>query len=70
MSQLFEDLALPDVIIVDPEIGSRYHLNTLSKCPSGHPISHRGLKLNSKISAEKDYKKINSPEQVDFSPGS
>ena len=23
--------------------------NTLSKCPAGHPVLHRGLKLNSKI---------------------
>ena len=45
--------------------GNRY---TLPKCPSGHSILHRGLKLNSKISAGK-YKKLNSPGQVDFHRG-
>ena len=30
--------------------------NTLSKCPGGHPISRRELKLNSKISAGKNKK--------------
>ena len=27
--------------------------NTLSNCPGGHPVLHMGLKLNSKISADK-----------------
>ena len=42
---------------------------TLSKCPGGHQILHRGLKLNSKNSVGK-YKRINSPGPVDFPPGS
>ena len=40
----------------------------LSKCPGGHPILHRGLKLNSKISAKK-YKKIKLTEASRFSTG-
>ena len=34
----------------------KFFINILSKCSVGHPIYHRVLKLNSKISAEK-YKK-------------
>ena len=36
------------------------------KCPGGHQILLRGLKLNSKISARKYIKKLNSPGPVDF----
>ena len=46
------------------------NLNTLSKCPSSHPVLHRRLKLNPNISAEKCKKKLNSPGPVDFPPGS
>ena len=42
---------------------------TLSKCPGGYPILHRGLKLNSKNSAV-NIKKKNSPGTVDFPPRS
>ena len=43
---------------------------TLPKWPCGHPILHRGLKLNSKNSARKYKKKLNSLVSVDFPPGS
>ena len=46
-----------------------YPGNTLSKCPSGHPILHQGLKLNSKISAEK-YEKNKFTGPVDLLTGS
>ena len=45
-------------------------LHTLSKCPGGYQILHRGLKLNSRISSKKYKKKKNSPEPVDFPLGS
>ena len=45
------------------------NLDNLSMCPGGHPILHRGLKLNSKISAGKYKKKSNSLGSVDFPLG-
>ena len=51
--------------IVTKPVTVKLHLNTLSKCPGGHPILHKGLKLNSKISAGKY-----SPGQVGFLQGS
>ena len=47
--------------IVTKPVTVKLHLDTLSKCPGGHPILHKGLKLNSKISARKY-----SLEQVGF----
>ena len=44
-------------------------LYTLPKCPVGHQILYRGLKLDSKNSTMK-YKKIKSLGTVNFSPGS
>ena len=44
------------------------HQDTLSKCPGGHPILHRVLKLNSKISAGK-YNKNKFTEASWFSTG-
>ena len=51
--------------IVTKSVTVKLHLNTLSKCPGGHPILHKGLKLNSKISVGKY-----SPGQVGFLQGS
>ena len=42
---------------------------TLSKCPGGHPVLHRGLKLNSKILAE-NLKMLTSPGPGHFHQGS
>ena len=41
------------VVLINIKKFTAKHLYTLSNCPGGHPILHRGLKLNSKNSAGK-----------------
>ena len=57
-------------VVLHPLICRIFVYYTLSKSPGGHPILHQGLKLNSKISAWKYKKKLNSPGSVDFPSGS
>ena len=40
------------------------------KSPCGHPVLHRGLKLNSEISVGKYKKKVNPEGLTDFPSGS
>ena len=48
-------------------VGEHVQRYTLSKCPGGHPIFQRRLKLNLNISVGKYIKKINSPGLMGFS---